>query len=111
MSFDFDEYQKFTKSTSRYPKITHPVVYPALGLAGEAGEVVDKIKKVFRDKDGNFDTETVENIKKELGDVLWYVSQIAFELGISLSDVIKSNVSKLKDRIDRNVISGEGDDR
>lgn len=108
---DFDTYQKESRKTAIYPSITHPVVYPSLGLAGEAGEVSGKIKKIFRDKNGEFSKEDVDDIKKELGDVLWYIAQISTELGISLDDIAKSNIEKLTSRMKRGTISGDGDNR
>lgn len=108
---DFKEYQKLSRRTAKYPEKGLNFVYPTLGLAGEAGEVAEKIKKVLRDKDGLIDEMTKEEIKKELGDVLWYVAQIATELGLSLNEVAKSNLKKLFDRLKRNKISGNGDNR
>jgi len=82
-----------------------------LGLCGETGEIAEKIKKVIRDEVGIVSEQKKEEIKKELGDVLWYISQIATELGLSLSDVAKLNIEKLQSRLERNKISGSGDDR
>lgn len=86
-------------------------VYPVLGLTGEAGEVSDKFKKIMRDKQGVIDDTDKEEIKKELGDVLWYVAIIADTLGIKLEDVAITNTVKLKSRKERNKISGNGDNR
>lgn len=108
---DFKEYQKLSRRTAKYPEKGLNFVYPTLGLVGEAGEVAEKIKKVLRDKDGLIDKMTKEEIKKELGDVLWYVAQIATELGLSLNKVAESNLKKLFDRLERNKISGNGDNR
>lgn len=85
----------------------------ALGLAGETGEVLEKIKKMIRDKDGVFHAtpEDLEELKKELGDVLWYLSAIAFYNGIELDDVARTNLSKLRSRQQRNKIHGNGDNR
>lgn len=108
----FAEYQKESKKTAIYKKIgDHKVLYPTLGLAGETGEVVDKMKKIFRDKDGVFSPEDIDGIKKELGDVLWYLSQIASDLEIDLDDVAKANLDKLFSRMERNVLGGSGDER
>lgn len=108
----FDEYQKRSRVTARYPDLDgQPFIYPTLGLAGEAGEVVDKLKKVVRDKNGEITTETQEELRKELGDVLWYLSQIATELDISLGDIAEANISKLLSRQERGVIGGSGDNR
>lgn len=85
----------------------------ALGLAGETGEVLEKIKKMIRDKDGVFQAtpEEIEELKKELGDVLWYLSAIAYYNGISLENVAITNLNKLKDRKARDKIHGSGDNR
>lgn len=108
---NFEEYQKKSRKTAKYPEAGNNFVYPTLGLAGEAGEVAEKIKKVIRDKGGKIDDETRELIKKELGDVLWYVSQLATEIGLSLDDVANHNIEKLYSRLERGKINGEGDKR
>ena len=82
-----------------------------LGLVGEAGETADKIKKIIRDKGGMADDGDIEAIKKELGDVLWYVANVARYLNLSLSDVAESNIKKLSGRKNRNKLHGEGDER
>ncbi len=107
----FNEYQNDSRKTALYPNIGNNFVYPTLGLAGEAGEVAEKIKKVIRDKGGIVDEITKQEIKKELGDVLWYVSQIASELGLSLEDVASENIKKLFSRLERGKINGSGDNR
>jgi NTP pyrophosphatase (non-canonical NTP hydrolase) len=83
----------------------------ALGLAGESGEVAEKIKKLYRDHGGVPGLGSVNMIKKELGDVLWYITALADNLGITLQDVAVANLSKLSDRQQRGVIQGEGDER
>lgn len=108
---NFEEYQEKSRKTALYPNKDKNFIYPTLGLSGEAGEVAEKIKKVIRDKDGIIDAETREMIKKELGDVLWYVSQLATELGLSLDDVAESNIQKLYDRMERGKLKGSGDSR
>jgi NTP pyrophosphatase (non-canonical NTP hydrolase) len=108
---DFSDYQKRSRATAQYPTIGHPVVYPTLGLANEAGEVAGKIKKVFRDKGGEITTETREALASELGDVLWYIAQVCTELNISLDDVAEANIAKLLDRQQRGKIRGDGDNR
>ena len=107
----FEEYQKESRRTALYPNKDKNFIYPTLGLSGETGEVAEKIKKVIRDKGGVMDDVTREEIKKELGDVLWYVAQIASELGLSLTDVAETNIKKLLSRLERGVISGNGDNR
>lgn len=86
-------------------------IYPALGLAGETGEVIEKLKKVIRDKNGYMSEDSVTAIQKEMGDVLWYLTSLATQLGLSLEDVAKMNLEKVLDRHERNVTCGEGDDR
>lgn len=107
----FEEYQKESLKTALYPNRGENFIYPTLGLAGESGEVAEKIKKVLRDKDGIIDETTKEKIKKELGDVLWYVSQLATELNLSLDEIAEVNLKKLLSRLERGVISGNGDNR
>jgi NTP pyrophosphatase (non-canonical NTP hydrolase) len=87
------------------------ITYPTLGLCGEAGEVAEKVKKVLRDKGGIFSEETKQEIGKELGDVIWYVSALANDLGLTLYDVIELVLAKLRSRNERNLIHGEGDNR
>jgi NTP pyrophosphatase (non-canonical NTP hydrolase) len=87
------------------------VIYPTLGLLGETGEIAEKIKKMFRDRNGELSQEEKDLLAKELGDVLWYLSQLASELGLSLSDIATGNIQKLKDRMERRVIHGSGDKR
>jgi NTP pyrophosphatase (non-canonical NTP hydrolase) len=108
---NFTEYQTKSRATAKYPVIGHGVIYPTLGLTNEAGEVAGKIKKVFRDKDGIISDETREALKAELGDVLWYLSQTATELGLSLDEIAEYNLAKLLDRQARGKIRGDGDNR
>jgi len=108
---NFTEYQQKAKATAKYPIIGHGVIYPTLGLTNEAGEVAGKIKKVFRDKDGIISEETREALKAELGDVLWYLAQVATELNLSLDEIAEYNIAKLLDRQARGKIQGDGDNR
>lgn len=105
------DYQTKSRKTAKYPAIGHPVIYPTLGLANEAGEVAGKIKKVFRDKDGEISDETRQALKAELGDVLWYLAQVATELELSLDEIAEHNIAKLYDRQERGKIGGDGDYR
>ncbi len=107
----FEEYQKLAATTAKYPNIGASFVYPTLGLTGEAGEVAEKIKKIFRDNGGLVSEKQKEELMKELGDVLWYLSQLSTELGLSLEEVAKANLAKLSSRQERGVVSGSGDDR
>jgi NTP pyrophosphatase (non-canonical NTP hydrolase) len=108
---DLKEYQEKSRKTAIYPEAGRNYIYPTLGLSGEAGEVAEKIKKVIRDKNGVIDNETKEEIKKELGDVMWYVSQIASELGLSLDEIGEKNIEKLYSRMERGKLNGSGDNR
>ncbi len=109
---NFEEYQNKAKETALYPD-KYRVVYPALGLGNEAGEVMGKIKKWLRgdDGDGPMSKERIELLEGELGDVLWYLAVLASDLGLSLEDVAKSNLDKLQSRKDRGVLKGDGDKR
>jgi len=107
----FEEYQKESRKTALYPNKDNNFIYPVLGLCGESGEIAEKIKKVIRDEGGIVSEHKREEIKKELGDVLWYISQIATELDLSLGAVAKLNIEKLQSRLERNKISGSGDNR
>jgi NTP pyrophosphatase (non-canonical NTP hydrolase) len=108
---DLHTYQRRSRQTARYPGAGSNPIYPTLGLCGEAGEVADKVKKVIRDRGGNFSPEVIEALKLELGDVLWYVAQLASELGLELEQVAQANLDKLASRAARNVIAGDGDHR
>ncbi len=107
----FEEYQKLSRKTAVYPRKGKNFIYPTLGLTGESGEVAEKVKKVIRDKKGLIDKETKSEIAKELGDVLWYVSQLTSELGFSLDEIAKSNINKLYSRMKRGRLKGNGDNR
>lgn len=106
----FTEYGKIAATTDRYPNDCKPWVY-ALGVTGEAGELADKLKKVYRDKGGVFKQEDRDEIAKEIGDVLWYLTRLAATLGFPMKDVASMNLSKLLDRARRGVIGGSGDNR
>ncbi len=108
---NFSEYQTNSRATAQYPSIGHSVIYPTLGLVNEAGEVAGKIKKIFRDKNGEINDEARAALQAELGDVLWYIAQVCTELDISLEDVAEANLAKLLDRQARGKIQGDGDHR
>jgi NTP pyrophosphatase (non-canonical NTP hydrolase) len=108
---NFEEYQKESRKTAIYPQAGNNWIYPLLGLAGEAGEISDKMKKVIRDDGGVVNEEKRQEVKKEIGDVLWYVSQLASELNLSLDDIAKANIEKLMSRMERGKLSGSGDNR
>lgn len=107
---DLSEYQRESRRTAEYPREAW-LAYPALGLAGEAGEVAEHAKKTIRDDAGKVSDERRAAMSKELGDVLWYVAQLASELDLSLNDIAKQNLEKLFSRQARGVLSGSGDDR
>ncbi|HEY3866485.1 MAG TPA: nucleoside triphosphate pyrophosphohydrolase family protein [Solirubrobacteraceae bacterium] len=107
---DLAEYQRLSRSTAQYPR-DQALTYPALGLAGEAGEFADHAKKVIRDDGGEVTAGRRQAMAKELGDVLWYVAQLASELGLDLDEIAQMNLDKLLSRQRRGVLSGEGDDR
>jgi NTP pyrophosphatase (non-canonical NTP hydrolase) len=107
---DLNHYQQAARSTAIYAD-HHRAIYPALGLASEAGEVAGKIKKVLRDQDGDFARAPLEAIKDELGDVLWYVAVLAGDLGLSLDEIAAANLDKLASRKERGRLSGGGDRR
>ena len=106
-----NDYQLESRSTARYPDAGNNLIYPTLGLTGEAGEVADKVKKLIRDHNGVVDQRFTDDVALELGDVLWYVAQLATELGLSLDAVASANLRKLKSRSQRGTLQGEGDHR
>lgn len=108
---DFNKYQELARNTAIYPIIGAPCIYPALGLAGEAGEVVEQIKKIFRDDDGDITKERLDMIIKELGDTLWYIANLAHELNIPLDYIATTNIEKLSQRRNNNKLHGNGSNR
>lgn len=103
---NFQEYTQFVVGMKVYPE-RHAIVYPALGMIGEAGEVSEKVKKWLRG-DRELDKE---DLIKEIGDVMWYAASLADDLGYTLQDVIEANVAKLTSRKERGVLKGSGDNR
>ncbi len=99
----FEDYQSAASKTALYPRRLSNLEYPTLGLAGEAGEVANIVKKIQRDHDGVITTETREKLLDELGDVLWYISACADELGFTLNEIAEFNVEKLAKRHNRAV--------
>ncbi len=108
---NLENYQKASRSTWSVIRTDHPIVYPTLGLANEAGEVAGKIKKIFRDKGGVVGDAEREALKGELGDVLWYLTQICTELDLTLEEVAAANLEKLGSRQRRGTLHGDGDVR
>lgn len=119
----FQEYQEAAMKTAHYPRMTQwrdgwaaprrhlGFLYPALALNGEAGEVAEKVKKIWRDAGGIMIADDEWDIAKELGDVLWYIASCAWECGITLEFVAEQNLLKLHGRTERGTLSGEGDNR
>ena len=103
-------YQRLSRRTAEYPRDAW-LAYPALGLAGEAGEVAEQAKKAIRDEAGEVSDERRAAMAAELGDVLWYVAQLATELGLDLDEIAQANLDKLLSRQRRGVLAGSGDDR
>lgn len=109
---DFDGYQILARKTAVYPGVGKNYVYPALGLGGESGEVLEKVKKLLRDKDGNKDYPGfAREITEEMGDVLWYLANLACEFNLSLNQIALANLRKLQSREERGQLQGNGDDR
>jgi NTP pyrophosphatase (non-canonical NTP hydrolase) len=107
----FTIYQRESRKTWSVIRTDHSIVYPTLGLTNEAGEVAGKIKKIFRDRDGEISDADREALKQELGDVLWYLTQICTELDLTLEEVAEANLVKLFSRQARGKIGGDGDIR
>lgn len=108
----FDEYQQqaLTTAVNNYDPLMAKTIW-AMGVAGEAGEVVEKWKKIVAYKEGIVSDEDLHELAKELGDVVWYIAVLADSLGLGLEDVMQRNVAKLKSRQSRDVIKGVGDNR
>ena len=107
---DLDMYQKVALTTAIYPR-EQAIIYPTLGLTGEAGEVANKVKKIIRDGSDSKDEKLVSEIKAEIGDCLWYIAVLASDFGIKLSDIASANLEKLEKRKERGTIHGSGDNR
>ncbi len=109
---ELNEYQKKALETALYPA-KHKIVYSALGLGNEAGEVMGKIKKWLRgdDGEGEMSDERKDALKGELGDVLWYLAVLANDLDLKLGDIAEANVEKLQSRKERGTLKGDGDKR
>ena len=107
---ELDDYQTSALKTAIYNK-QFALIYPALGLAGEAGEVADKVKKMIRDNGGIMTEGARTALAKEIGDVLWYVATMAHDLGYTLEDIAVINLNKLSGRAKSGTIGGSGDDR
>jgi len=106
---ELSDYQARSRATAVYPGLGENLTYPALGLCGEAGEVAEKIKKAIRDDGGALSEARREALAAELGDVLWYVAQLATEAGLDLETIAEGNLDKLASRAARGVLAGSGD--
>ena len=107
---DLDMYQKVALTTAIYPR-EQAIIYPTLGLTGEAGEVANKVKKIIRDGSNSKDEKLVSEIKSEIGDCLWYIAVLANDFDIKLSDIASTNLIKLENRKKKGTIHGSGDKR
>lgn len=121
----FEEYQERALALAAYPMMGYNMVYPAMGLAGEAGEACDKVKKHWRNfsaenenkvnytgmSGSSLNPQQCDDLVKEIGDVLWYVTALAHEIGSSLEEVARININKLESRHKRGTVLGEGDNR
>ncbi len=105
---NLNEYQKQASKTAIYQ---NKLIYPTLGLVGEAGEIANKVKKILRDSSGEMQEDVRQNLISELGDVLWYVAALATDLKTELSEVANKNIEKLNSRKNRGTIGGSGDNR
>ena len=107
---DLDMYQQVAKTTAIYPR-EQAIIYPTLGLTGEAGEVANKVKKIIRDGTNKNNENLVQEISAEIGDCLWYISVLADDIGVKLSDIANGNLEKLANRKKKGTIHGSGDKR
>jgi NTP pyrophosphatase (non-canonical NTP hydrolase) len=105
---NINTYQQEATKTAIY---SNKLIYPTLGLVGEAGEIANKVKKILRDNSGDLQEDVRQNLISELGDVLWYVAALATDLKTELSEVANKNIEKLNSRKNRGTIGGSGDNR
>jgi len=110
MTFDEYQAQALTTAVNDYTPLMAKTIW-AMGVAGEAGEVIEKWKKIVAYHDGEISSEQLAELAKELGDVVWYIAVFAHELGLSFDDIMQRNLAKLKDRQARGAIKGKGDNR
>ena len=109
---DIDKFQKISVDTRLHiTEVKHPVIDPALGLVSETGEFCGKLKRIFRDSQGQISDDDLFDLKLELGDILWYVAICADNLNLKMSDILEANLDKLADRRHRGTIKGQGDHR
>ena len=110
VGFDFEEYQKQTAKTAVFPA-DNALEYLSFGLIGEAGELANKFKKIYRDDNGKLTDERLDAIKLEIGDILWYISELSTFLKFDLSQIALDNLTKLRVRQSKNALHGDGDNR
>lgn len=110
---DFDEYEKLAARTATFDDKPedYKLMYLTVGIAGEVGEIAEKIKKIMRNDGGKISEDKKQDLHHEIGDVLWYLSQLSRVLGLPLSGAAEYNIKKLEDRAARNVIKSTGDNR
>ena len=108
---DFNEYQEAARKTAIYPNKGSNIEYPTLGLNGEAGEVAEKVKKMLRDDHGKLTEKRRQEVIKELGDCMWYISALCDEVCTTMNFVAKTNIEKLSNRQKTNNLQGSGDNR
>ena len=108
---NFKDYQTKAKTTSNYPKNVDGTLCLALGLTSEAGEVAGAVRRIVRDDEGHLTASRKQKLLDELGDVYWYLAVLSDKLGFTLEEVAVRNIEKLEDRLRRNKIKGEGDNR
>jgi len=106
----FSEYQQAAQKYSIYPK-DKLCSYTVMGLASECGEVADIFKKAMRDRQGLLSDADKSALKKELGDVLWYITAISTDLGFDMGSIAMENLIKLQSRLERHQLTGTGDNR
>ena len=107
---DVNVYQDRAVATAIYPE-THKITYPALGMAGEAGEVANKVKKIIRDGKKSLPDDWQQQLASEIGDVIWYCAALARDLDMSLATIMAANLDKLKARQEQGTLGGSGDKR
>ena len=107
---EFNDYQQRARQTAIYPQ-SHVIGYPALGLAGEVGEVAEHVKKMYRDDNGILTPERRAELKKEVGDVLWYIASLCHDIELTMNEVAEANLAKLESRKERGTLHGSGSDR
>ena len=110
MIYTFDDYQTIAVATAVYPTDIR-ILYPALGLAGEAGEVANKVKKIYRDDGGQVTEDRRAQVAKELGGVLWYAAAVCTDLNLNMGDVARENAAIRASRQERDTLQGDGDER